>query len=85
MENMKFKDALEFVQSFALTSYSCTKLLAILDADNTLLEGELLEEAQKASMFIRGYKLRNAKGGDKVKIFFTLSLRNKSVLNFALP
>lgn len=67
MDNIKVKDALKFVQSFALTSYSCTKLLAILDADDTPLEGDLLEEAQKASMFIRGYKLRNAKGGEKVE------------------
>ncbi|CAG9536499.1 unnamed protein product [Cercopithifilaria johnstoni] len=65
MDGMEAKDALKFVQSFALTSYSCTKLLAILDADETPLEGDLLEEAQKASMFIRSYKLRNAKGGEK--------------------
>ncbi|VBB28151.1 unnamed protein product [Acanthocheilonema viteae] len=65
MDGMEAKDALKFVQSFALTSYSCTKLLAILDADETPLEDDLLEEAQKASMFIRSYKLRNAKGGDK--------------------
>uniref|UniRef100_A0A0R3RPM6 DUF3677 domain-containing protein n=1 Tax=Elaeophora elaphi TaxID=1147741 RepID=A0A0R3RPM6_9BILA len=65
MDGMEAKDALKFVQSFALTSYSCTKLLAILDADETPLEGSLLEEAQKASMFIRSYKLRNAKGGEK--------------------
>ncbi|OZC08640.1 hypothetical protein X798_04321 [Onchocerca flexuosa] len=65
MDDMKVRDALKFVQSFALTSYSCTKLLAILDADETSLEGDLLEEAQKASMFVRSYKLRNAKGGEK--------------------
>uniref|UniRef100_A0A915PK51 DUF3677 domain-containing protein n=1 Tax=Setaria digitata TaxID=48799 RepID=A0A915PK51_9BILA len=65
MDDMKMNDALKFVQSFALTSYSCTKLLAILDADETPLEGDLLIEAQKASVFVRGYKLRNAKGGEK--------------------
>ncbi|KAM3729189.1 Integrator complex subunit [Dirofilaria immitis] len=65
MDDVKIKDALKFVQSFALTSYSCTKLLAILDTDETPLEGDLLEEAQKASMFVRSYKLRNAKGGGK--------------------
>uniref|UniRef100_A0A0R3QZA1 Nucleolar pre-ribosomal-associated protein 1 n=1 Tax=Brugia timori TaxID=42155 RepID=A0A0R3QZA1_9BILA len=65
MDDMKVKDALKFVQSFALTSYSCTKLLAILDSDETPLEGDLLEEAQRASMFVRGYKLRDAKGGEK--------------------
>ncbi|MCP9257766.1 hypothetical protein DINM_001020 [Dirofilaria immitis] len=47
MDDVKIKDALKFVQSFALTSYSCTKLLAILDTDETPLEGDLLEEAQK--------------------------------------
>lgn len=67
MDGMEAKDALKFVQSFALTSYSCTKLLAILDNDETPLEGDFLEEAQKASMFIRSYKLRNAKGGEKVE------------------
>lgn len=67
MDGMEAKDALKFIQSFALTSHSCTKLLAILDADETPLEGDLLEEAQKASMFIRSYRLRNAKGGDKVE------------------
>ncbi|EJD74586.1 hypothetical protein LOAG_18113 [Loa loa] len=65
MDDMQVRDALKFVQSFALTSYSCTKLLAILDADETPLEGDLLEEAQRASMFVRSYKLRNAKGGEK--------------------
>lgn len=66
MDNMKMKDALKFVQSFALTSYSCTKLLAILDADETPLQGELLEDAKKAAMFVKGYILRGATGGDKV-------------------
>ncbi|VDN28966.1 unnamed protein product [Gongylonema pulchrum] len=66
MDDLKMNDALKFVQSFALTSYSCTKLLAILDADETPLEGEFLQEAKKAAVFVKGYRLRGAKGGEKV-------------------
>ncbi|VDN18391.1 unnamed protein product [Gongylonema pulchrum] len=65
MDDLKMNDALRFVQSFALTSYSCTKLLAILDADETPLEGEFLQEAKKAAVFVKGYRLRGAKGGEK--------------------
>ncbi|VDN00703.1 unnamed protein product [Thelazia callipaeda] len=64
MDDMKVEDALRFVQSFGLTSYACSKILAILDADETPLDGNLLKEAEKASLFVRGYKLQNAKGGD---------------------
>uniref|UniRef100_A0A0M3HHC0 ORC4_C domain-containing protein n=1 Tax=Ascaris lumbricoides TaxID=6252 RepID=A0A0M3HHC0_ASCLU len=64
LSDMKQEDALRFVQSFGLTSYSCSKLFAILDTI-TSLEGDVLYEARKAARFIRAYKLRGAVGADK--------------------
>uniref|UniRef100_A0A914R3L4 Integrator complex subunit 1 INTS2-binding domain-containing protein n=1 Tax=Parascaris equorum TaxID=6256 RepID=A0A914R3L4_PAREQ len=64
LSDMKREDALRFVQSFGLTSYSCSKLFAILDTI-TSLEGDVLYEARKAARFIRAYKLRGAVGADK--------------------
>uniref|UniRef100_A0A0M3HL12 Pentatricopeptide repeat-containing protein n=1 Tax=Ascaris lumbricoides TaxID=6252 RepID=A0A0M3HL12_ASCLU len=70
---MKQEDALRFVQSFGLTSYSCSKLFAILDTI-TSLEGDVLCEARKAARFIRAYKLRGAVGADKVH--FSLHMKS---------
>lgn len=63
--DVKGLDALKFVQSFGLTSYSCSKLFTILDKDSTPLVGEVLSEANKAAPFVRAYKLKGATGGDK--------------------
>lgn len=66
LNDMTAKGALKFIQSFALTPLSCSRLLEFLDADETPLLGEVLEDAKRAAQYVRPYKLMGAKGGDKV-------------------
>uniref|UniRef100_A0A183V8M6 Integrator complex subunit 1 n=1 Tax=Toxocara canis TaxID=6265 RepID=A0A183V8M6_TOXCA len=65
LSEMKQEDALKFVQSFGLTSYSCSKLFATLDKADFVLEDDVLREACKAAPFIRAYKRRGAIGADR--------------------
>lgn len=65
LEGVTPEQALEFVQSFALSSFSCTNLLMIINSSD-------LGKSKKALVavpFVRAYKLRGAKGCDLVCFF----------------
>ncbi|CAD5234985.1 unnamed protein product [Bursaphelenchus xylophilus] len=61
LSNITPNDALKYIQSFALTPFSCTELLNRLNLSDVAKS----EEARMAVPFIKAYKVRGAKGADK--------------------
>lgn len=58
------EQALEFIQSFALSSYSCAQLLEILN--NYELSQSNKEKYKWAIPFVRAYNLKGVSGAEQV-------------------
>ncbi|MFH4974662.1 hypothetical protein AB6A40_001371 [Gnathostoma spinigerum] len=66
LDDMKRADALKFIQSFALTTYSSSKLMEIIDDNTSPLDDDCLKNAVRALPYIRAYKLKGATGADEL-------------------
>ena len=61
MDGVSAKQALEFIQSFGLTPFSCSQLLSILN------KSDLDTKTMKPALpYVRAYRLKGAKGSDEV-------------------
>ncbi|CAD5228226.1 unnamed protein product [Bursaphelenchus okinawaensis] len=75
LTNINPKDALKYVQSFALTPFSCTELLKSINTSDVAKS----EEAKMAIPFVKAYKVKGAKGADEfLKQVESLSLNTQS-------